>query len=507
MKKITNDVLTIKKIAKALLLGAFVSSIFFAFFQNQKVQTQTELFPVGERLSYNVSFENFDNAAYAEISVVSRGRLEGFESVELYSKIKSIDLLSAAFYMFDEERTTFASIDTGLPLYVRKVSKDGVLPQESVENYLKMPTANFDLLTLIYKIRRSNGIGTFLFQENGKNYALTLQTVGTEQIRLDTGIFETSKITAQSEYLTDLGISDLTLNLSTDERKLPVLFRFSTAKGNFRAELASAQIFREKPAPGITPTPLPTPVPTRTPVPQPTPTPYVDNQPLIERLPFVLGETLEYKVSNGQADLGSVVAQVAERKQFLGKDSLQLKAFVKTPGTVVPPVFALNNLIVSQVDPVSLMPSLLELKLSGALAGYSQIVKFDQEKGIAVFNGVNTVEIPVGTHSILSLAYAVRSFNLKPSRDSENPVNDTRVAVFLGDQAYVFTLRPSDSEIINLKGEKIPAQLITIKTGISAIDQLNPRIWLGLDKNRLPLKISAGDYQADLVSVQNIPPK
>ena len=118
-----------------------------------------------------------------------------------------------------------------------------------------------------------------------------------------------------------------------------------------------------------------------------------------------------------------------------------------------------------------------------------------------------TKEIPVGTHSILSLAYAIRSFNLKPSKDLNNPVNDTRVAVFVGDQAFVFTLRPANAEFISLKGEKISAQLISITTGNPQIDELKLQLWLSNDAKRLPLRLSIGAYQADLIGETKIQPK
>ncbi len=508
MKKNDSNKLQLKKLTLTLSLSGIFLLLFFAVFQTKVAHTQTNIpFQVGERLTYNISFENFNNAAYAEISVVSRGKLDGRDAFELSAKLKSMDLLSAAFYLLDEEWMTFVSAETGLPIYVRKVSNAGIMPIESVENFVNSPASNYDLLSLIYKIRDSNGVGTFLLQENGKVYNFTIQTVGSEKVQSGVGNFDTKKINVQSPYLIESGISNLTLNLSSDERKVPVLVRLTTSKGNFKAELASIQIFKYDTNPDLIPTPTPMPIPTRTPTPAPTPTPYVENQPLIERLPFDLGETLEFKITKQNQDFGTVTLQAKERKQVLGKDSLFLAAFTKSVAPQSIPIINLNDGITSQVDPVSLMPSLTEIKLSNALSGFNQITKFDQENGLVVYNGTNRVEIPVGTHSILSLAYAIRSFNLKPSLNRENPVNDTRVAVFLGDQAYIFTLRPSASEIINLKGEKVPAQLITIKTGNQTIDNLNLRLWLGLDVNRLPLRLSAGEYQADLVSVTTFPPK
>lgn len=506
MKTRNPNNLRIKKLTLTLGFSGLFLLLFFTFFQTKIARTQNIFpFPVGEKLTYNISFENFDNAAYAEISVVSRGKLQGRDAVELSAKLTSRDILSAAFYLLDEEWTTFVSMDTGLPLYVRKVSNAGILPIESVENYVSSPASNYDLLSLIYKIRSSNGVGTFLLQENGKVYNFTIQSAGIEKIQSDVGNFDTTKINVQSPYLTELGISNLTVNFSSDERKIPVLLSLKTSKGSFRAELASIQLLTKETTPDLTPTPIP--IPTRTPTPEATPTPYVNNQSLIERLPFDLGETLEFKISKQNQDFGTVILQVKERKQFLGNDSLLLTAFANSRGTQPIPFLNINDSIISQVDPVSLMPTLTEIKLSNSLSGFNQVTKFDQENGFVIFDGANRADIPVGTHSILSLAYAIRSFNLKPSLNRDNPVNDTRVAVFLGGQAYIFTLRPSQSEVINLKGEKIPAQLITVKTGNQTIDNLNIRLWLGLDANRLPLRLSAGEYQADLISVTTVQPE
>ena len=96
----------------------------------------------------------------------------------------------------------------------------------------------------------------------------------------------------------------------------------------------------------------------------------------------------------------------------------------------------------------------------------------------------------------MSLAYAIRSFNLKPSKDRKNPVNDTRVAVFLDSDANVFILRPSNADIINLKGEKIPAQLISISTGDPQIDILNLRLWLSIDDKRRPFAFCAWELSS-----------
>jgi hypothetical protein len=491
----------------SMLRGASAQQILVPI---QIQQPQSSVFRVGEKLTYNVSFNKFDNAAYAEIYSVSRGRLGEKDAVELRLKIKTLNLLSSAFYSVDEGRTTFASAETGLPLYVRKTSNASVLQKNTVYNYLVNPASANDFLTLLYQIRNAGGVGAFAFQEDDKNYSITLQNTIGERVRTGAGEFDTNVSSVESQYFAERGITNLRVNFSVEERRVPVLIRFKTAKGDFRAELASLQTIEPETATETIRTPVVIiPLPQKTPTPAPSPSPYIDNQPLSADLSFALGETLEYQVSQLGKYFGNVTLQAKERKQFNASDSLLLTA-TATETQAGNPLFNLNDNIRAQVNPDSLAPQQTELRFSGgANSSYNQVVQFDQKNGFASFNGgANRASVPVGTHSLLSLAYAIRSFNLKPSKDPNNPVNDTRVAVFFGSQSYVFTLRPSaNAEFINLKNEKIPAQLISVSTGNASIDQLGIRLWLGTDEKRLPLRLIVGNYQADLVMETRNTPK
>jgi hypothetical protein len=481
----------------AVLCPFSVSEKVSAQIEDTKPPTPISNFQVGERLTYNISFGQFANAGYAEIYVVSRGKIGDKDAVELRSKLKTNDFVSAAFYMFDESRTTFASSETGLPLYLKKIVNAGVLPKETVVSYINAPTTNYDFLTLIYQARNTGGIGTFLLSEDEKNYTMTFQTVGAEKIKTDAGDFETNISLVQSEYLTEKGLKDFKISFNTSDQKVPVQIRFKTPKGEFKATLASIQTIVEEPE--TQPTPIPIQTPRTTPTPIPTPTPYLENQPLLTELPFELGETLEYQISQNGQPVGKFVFQAAERKQLLGQDSLLLTATATdiSPGNNI---FKVGDKINANVNPDTIAPQQIEIKFTGILSSFNQITRFDQRTGTATLNGANRMEVPVGTHSLLSLAYAIRSFNLKPSKDPQNPVNDTRVAVFWDTQPSVFTLRPSNGDIINLRGEKVSAQLISVNTGNPQLDQLNLRVWLGNDKKRLPLRFAVGAFQADLIA-------
>jgi hypothetical protein len=491
------------------LFSAFVTLNFVSAQETTEiVETiqQQPAFRIGEKLTYNISFEKFENAGYAEIFVVSTGKLVDKNAVELRSKIRTDDFVSAAFYLIDEMRTTFAGAETGLPLFVKKTNLETGLPEETISNFLVEPTMDFDLLTLIYRVRNVGGIGNFTIRESGKTYNISFQNTVSESIETPAGNFETSVSTVQSDYFTEKGITNLRINFSIDEARIPALIRFKTDKGEFQLKLASLQVLNNQNPNMPTPTPSVVPTPVRTPTPIPTPKPYLENQTLSPDLAFVLGETLEYRVTNLTQPIGTLTLQAKERKLFQNQDSLLLTATVTKvePGNQL---FYLNDGINAQVNPNTLAPKFIEIKFNGLLSSINQTASFNQEAGTATFNNKPPLEIPVGTHSLLSLAYAIRSFNLKPSADPTNPVNDTRVAVFLDGKPYVFTLRPSNAEIINFKEEKISAQLITIKTGEPGYDRLNLRLWLSTDEKRVPLRFSAGNYQADLISQKISLPK
>lgn len=488
----------------SLISAFFIFGLAIIFAQSvPKTAAQSLPYRIGERLTYNVSFNKLSDAAFVEIYVVSRGKLAGKDAIEIQAKFKTTNLVSA-FYLLDETRTSYISAETGLPLYTKIVSNEGVLPKETVKNYLENPSPYNDLLSAIYQAR--SGAANVTFQEGERTYNIALQPGAAEKVKTDVGEFETTVSTAQSLYFDENGIKDFRINISNDEARLPVMIRFKTQKGEFRAGLASIQtIVPETAEPTPTPTPKPLPTPAQTP--KPTPTPYAENEPLSDDLPFVLGETLSYRLTSQNQPAGTVVLQAKERKLVNGRDSLLLTATM-TEGGQARAIFNVGDSLKTQVDPLSLAPMSFELKLTGSLTSYNQVVQFDQNSGFVLNTAnANRIDVPVGTHGILSLAYAVRLFNLTPSKDNTNPVNDTRVAVFFGEQYYVLTLRSLNFETVEFDNRKISAQVISVTTGNPAIDRFNFKIWLANDVSRLPLRLTAGTYRADLQSATRIQPK
>lgn len=481
-----------------IILAIWLTALSTAAFS----QTQ---FRIGERVTYTVSFDKFNEVAYGEIYCVSRGALSGKDAVELRSKFKTLNLLSATTAAVDESRVVFVDPASGNPLYSTRTDNSLGLPSETVRDSRQAASSTHDLLSLIYYVRHMNGSGAANFQEGERVYGVTFTPSGNERVSVPAGDLETTIVSVTSEYFTELGFTDVKINLTADDAKVPVLIRLNkTKKSGYRIQAASLQTIVPE-SPDVKPSPTPVPVATPTPRPSPTPDIYQPNEPLAPELAFQLGETLEYRVTTGGRPVGTFVTRARERVQVAGRDTLILTATTTNaaPGN---PVLALNDSIIVNADPITLAPYTFDIRMTGPLAFLTQTAIFDDRTGSITFKGTNRVDAPVATHSILSLIYAMRSFNLKPSPVRDRPVNDTRVAVFWESQPYVFTLRPSQAEEITINGEKRLAQQISINTGNPQLDQLQLKVWLSMDATRAPLRFSVGSYQADLVSVSRVQP-
>lgn len=469
-------------------------AIFDVFTPTANAQTEnTDLFRVGERLTYNISFGRFENVAFAETFVVSRGKVAKKDAIEIQTRMKTLNFIVVDFLLVDIFRTVLAAPSDGTPIYVKDLDSSNGAPVETVTNFADKGGV-YDLSTIIYKIRASSGTGAFEIVEGDKRYGVTFTTAGAENVSTTAGEFPTSIIDVQSPFLTERGITNLKINLATEGSKVPVQFRAKTAKGDFRALVASIQVA----TPEATPTPTPTTLPTQatTPTPKPTPTPYIDNEPL-SGMPFELGEVLNYSVKSGARNLGTVQLSAKERRLISGRDTLILKAEVTNALTA--DIFRLGNGIRSNVSPETLSPYDVDLKFDGPLAGFNQTARFDWGSSKAVFGANTSVDVPIGTHSILSLIYAMRQFNLHQSKDLNNPINDMRVAVFWQGKANVFTLRPGEVQTITLGQQKLAAQKVAVNTGVPQLDALRMNVWFSEDDRRTPLRLTLGAYQLDLI--------
>jgi hypothetical protein len=458
-------------------------------------------FTVGERLTYNISFSNFNVAAYAETYVVSAGKYGAHDAVYLQGKIKTSDLVNAAFFRVDENRQTLVDAGTGLPLFCKKIFDENGIPREKSFDY-KDSATGYDWLSAIYHLRFATAnTGSITIQEGDDIIQATYRPIGKAHSKTAGGEFDTDVIEVQNPTFPGLQIY-----FSDDEQRLPVVLTYKNPKGTFRAELASIQDLAPEPVAAATPKPQSTPVAVSTPRPRPTPPPYINNQPLSADLPFTLGETLTYKLTRTGAatSFGTMAVQAKERRQFNGRDSLLLTTTIQQV-TDSSSIFSPGDIIRSYVDPESLLPMRTEIVFRGALSPFNQTLSFDQATGKVSDNRAAMVDVPVGTHDILSLAYAVRSFNLKDVKPGKGPGTDTRVALFTSDGPVILTILPQPEETIDYQGKKVLTQVVFTNVG-----QTTVKLWLSKEADRLPLRLNivspTFSFFADLISVAQNPP-
>lgn len=487
----------------SILLFCFVS---FAQMPPTKPAERPALpYKLGERLTYSVSFANFNEAAFAETHVLSSGKFKDKDAIQIRAKVKTTDFVGAAFFALEETRTIFVAPDTGLPLNLQKTFSENGKQLTKTQDFSENSGIS-DLLSMLFQLRTKTltqgSTETFQIQEGEQNFTAQFQIVGKDKIKTSAGEFETllGNVVGLPQF------PNLQINFTDDERHLPVLFRFVLPKGKVRAELAGIQSLipvvkipiQLKPLTGRLSGPLPN---SGTP-----PVVYKDNENLSGDLPFALGEKLRFRIfwQNTLNQIAIVTLQAKERKQFSEKklDSLLLTATVEESGGVKK-LFEVGDSIIAYVEPDSLLPIRSEIKLSGAFAVFNQTLTYNQTLGNVSVNNTPAIEVPIGTHDLLSFAFAFRAFSLRLNQAPDNPVNDSRASVFLGNKANIFTLRPIQNEIIEISGRKVQAQKIILTTGNQTANISQIQLWVSNDRRRLPLRFSItgnfGLVQADLI--------
>lgn len=446
---------------------------------------QGGFFPEGEKLTYRILFDGYENAGYAELHVVGRGRLENRDAVEIRTRLKTTNFVGAALIRANETRIAYADPVTGASFFTKVIEDpDGFARERAID--MRSGGSVSDLVSLIYALRRQTGIGSVPFVENGKEYVANFKDGKSERVRTGGGDFDTVITAVESPFFKDVGIWEVRVNFSNDSRRIPVELRLRTKMGKMRISLASFQDSKSVST-------------NKTIVAPASPVESVGIVPadlLSEGVPFAYRETTTLKISKGNRPIGDMSLKVGARSTDGGKPSVLLSAAFNVSPSEDIPIKSGDN-FQTKIDVMTLLPSESVVKMSSSWDIVSGRFKYDQENGNFLRGEGESGSMANGTHDLLSLLFAIRAFNLLPSNAPSSPVNDTRVSVVLGSRNMVFTIRPNQVESLAINSKKLKAQMLTIVTGDPSIDQLSPRVWLGVSKERPILKISIGEFTVE----------
>jgi len=130
-------------------------------------------------------------------------------------------------------------------------------------------------------------------------------------------------------------------------------------------------------------------------------------------------------------------------------------------------------------------------------------MNLDQERGAATSEQPRErIDIPVGTHDMISAFYALRTFDLTIQKANS-------ISIMAIHRPRTLTVKALKRETIELNGQKIPAIRLQLTTDDPQADRLQVRIWVGDDVRHLPLRLAAvtevGPVHADLIVVPVTP--
>lgn len=462
-------------------------------------------YKVGERLTYIVSYSNFPAAAHLEVQVVSRGSFFGREAIQLHAHVETTEVINVALLAINNDYTTFIDPGTGLPFRSQLVVKDAINSTDSFHEFnqaagtaaipakqLVVPGLH-DYWSALYRARAlplSDGaVYNFAVRGDSEEYQVELRVTGRQVAKTNVGSFST--IVTEVRVPNNARLRNIKALFSDDERHVPVLVTAKIRDGELRVELAGSAIVEP---PAIIATPPPKTGPTLPPKMAPTnPAPVRD-----ENWPFTVGEQLNYQVflANSTAPAGIATFQVKGRSKYFDRDGLLLTVKAQTTGAAAR-VFVANDQINTYVDPKALLPYRTEISLVEGKRRKNQTLTINQDRGAITSDGGQRIDIPIGTHDYLSFFYALRTFNLGPSRRNA-------ISMLVENVAKTLVISSGKREVIQLGEQKIVAIPLTLTTPDDPQnDKYQLRIWVSDDNRRLPLRITAntelGALRADLV--------
>lgn len=472
----------------------------------------------GERLTYNVNFASFGSAAHVELFVAAHGTFMNRDTFELRAHVETSGVVNVALLSLNNDYITYVDAQTGLPFRARQVVRRAGRASEFAGDYNQPAATNsipsrqrtgelsgtFDLLSALYRVRAlplADGASYFINVVNdGAQNLAEVKVDGRQTIRTGAESFNTIVTRINVKNGPDY---DLRVYFSDDERHLPVLITAKHKSGEIRAELvASEQVGAASTSVvipfGITP---------------PTSTVRTDPKRIVQPLspgtsnqtstalaaldlPFRIGEQLNYQIYLGSSPLsvGAVTFGVRDRGRYFNRDGLLLTATAQTTAAGAR-VFPVTDQIRSYVDPVSLLPFRTELTLSEGKYRHNRNYDLDQNRGAATPDKGPRVDIPVGTHDLISLFYALRTFDL-------TPLKRNAISIMATDRPLTLFVTSLRRETIELSGQKIPTILLSLTTDDPQSDKMQVRVWVGDDSRHLPLRIAAvtdlGPVRADL---------
>ena len=245
-----------------LLIILFTTTISFGQSVRNLISEKKSAFQSGEWLKFRMSYSNFLNAGYSTLEVKNTEN-KGQEAFHVLGKGKSTGLVSL-FFKVEDDYQTFMYKETLQPYrFIRKINEGGHTKNQEIffDHNTKLATVNNykhktvekhpissniqDMLSALYFLRnqdlsnlkKGDNIELQMFMDD-EIYAFKLQFLEKEIIKTKFGkikaiafrpLVQAGRVFKEQE--------SVTVWISDDDNKIPLLIKASLAVGSLRADL------------------------------------------------------------------------------------------------------------------------------------------------------------------------------------------------------------------------------------------------------------------------------
>jgi hypothetical protein len=457
--------------------------------KNAPVGCNTAPFQVGERLTYNVHFSQFNTAAQVILNVSERGNFFERDAFQIKGHVETTEIVGAALLAIKRDYTTYIDASSCAAYKASQIEHISQTPVEkeidfslaakkSRENSLGI----FDFLSALYRLRSlplAHGTSyRFTVRDNLQDYDTEVKITGRKQVQTPAGMF--SSLIASVKVHNNKRANDLDLQvfLTDDDRHIPVAVTARPKAGDIRVELASLVLPKTTPPPA----------------------PEVETKPTASlSAPFKSGEQLNYHIFVGSPGktVGRLLYHVRDSDQYFGQTGLLVTAKAETDSGGKQ-ILDLNNHLNSYLNPLTLLPYRTEMQLHEGERRESLILNINHSNREAKTESGESIAILPGTHDPVSVLYWLRTTDIRS-------LNQKPVPVLLYSRPRTVFVTTTRSETIELGKQKIKAIQLSVTMPEPEGDRYNLRLWVGDDSRRLPLRLTAqtkyGPVRAELAII------
>jgi hypothetical protein len=412
---------------------------------------------VGERLVYNVSWSSFPSAARVEMEVAAQGQFYGRESYQLRSRVETLGQVRSLFGEVDNQYNSYVSLSDAVPHLAVSAIHQGQRRSEEVvvfdrskqkalfsdDSAVPIRDETYDLTSLVYWLRLqplADG-SKYKFTALYEKELVEVEAVvkGRERVVVQAGAYNTILVNLypKGKYSSYRGC----VYISTDNQRLPVLFKANLPVGEARAELASVTFASPSESPPVkldSPTsegakPLHSPPITgasggsgngvaggdgaasTNSINHSSAKPgiYVESALEPKEYPFIVGERLSYDISWGSfPSVGKASFEVRQQGMFNGNRVIEFFGEASSVGAART-LINVNDRASSLVLMDSLTPVRTDLRLREGKRSKQTTATYDRSRNLMSLPNGSQTNFPPGAYDILSLFYAIRAADLK----------------------------------------------------------------------------------------------